>query len=521
MLDFPAMNPGASVLKTDLPDLSKDGKLPPAPAPLALAGGNMESYINSLGLKPSQLNEEQIAILMVAKKLEHFIEDLKIPSATIVKNDNRKIMVEKEVEEMRPKTRYKDGHVPTDIPDNNLDIRTISSPNELVNLRPTEWLMEDIDEKYFLTRLSQNSLMRDQWLRTDKVPVTSYEAVKVKILVEAPAPPQILKQHAAVLIDRSGSMNEGLRSPLSKALAIAFLKHGFDNQAILNVRAFHGDVENCVKGKELVDLRKTVIHVLQMEPRGNGTDIEHALKVTSQAIKIDSTTKRADILLISDGLSELSSNPLGDIKLHTIMVGNPNAQDAAQLKHHTDILKSWSTTFKTVDDANFQELKRPEVSEIEEVRRQCKPIPELLEQAKDPKVREALIERGKNVNALMKHIVQNLKEPNNSSLKKMQLKLEKSLADEAMKEAERKAAEQKKKREQDLLQLAKEQARQEAQKKAIQEKSEKATEKPEQAPSEKELEKLLNPPPKKLSFFKWLVKKAREIWTGESEDEPY
>lgn len=322
-----------------------------------------ESYAARFGLVLGDLDPDQAMIMHTAQKVEPLVQSLKIKfgSKTVVSGEM--ISVEKEVETTVERTTYIEDSERSPIPANQMDVGVAQRPEDLPDALPSEWLLEELAPELFYHRLGQGQVLAREWQETTHTPVTSYETVKEKIVEQVPALPKEEKQHAYVLLDTSQSMSEFGKYIMAKALALAFLRQGFDQRAQLAIRGFSDRVQGVKKGKSQEQLNKIAAWLLKGKMDGGGTNIQIALEKAVKDIKAGGSYAGADILLISDGLSYLDQNPLGDIKLHTLLVGSDFDPGIP-----TD-LREWSTSFRVFSPGELQKYSKFSRSDGENISR--------------------------------------------------------------------------------------------------------------------------------------------------------
>lgn len=319
----------------------------------------VELYMRDFGFFPGKeyISPEYVEQFYIALKLDRYIKDLKISIATEPDNESPKQLIEKEVQKERSKTTYTEGEREALNPTNTMDIDTISDLNQLPEIMPNEWLLEEVDSNLFLQKATEYALLRPIWTEVTRTPTVSTETVLEKELVEVQAPKTEKKQHAFVLRDISGStFGTDNRYVMIRGLALAFLRRGYLQGSEMGLRDFDGYVYPLQKGKTQQELR-VLAEYLMTSASGANTDIEAAIRQAVEDIKQGGVFHRADILLLTDGEASLGQNPLCDIKLHTIMVGEEGANPE---------LQRWSETFQFLSPESMPSLLQPKKSEIVE-----------------------------------------------------------------------------------------------------------------------------------------------------------
>ncbi|RMG40239.1 MAG: VWA domain-containing protein [Candidatus Dadabacteria bacterium] len=339
-------------------------------------------YIAEFGIDISELNPRQLAMFIAARNLEDKIKDLKIPAAKVRTASGEMILVEHEVERVIEKTTYRDGEESTPTPDNSMDITPIETTEELPRVLPTEWMLEEEMPDEFYRRLADKTLLRPDWRRPVRTPVKSYETIKEIEVHEEPAPPQYEKQHAYVLLDTSGSMNnDDGRAIIACGLTLAFLRQGHKQNARLAIRTFTDSPHDLSAGRGEEALEEIARRIISSRPWG-GTDIRMAIVDAVRDIQGGGEYSRADILLITDGLSYLDGNPLGDIKLHTFIIGDVfdglSIESRKSVESALRTLKRWSKTFKHIKASENSELLKLNKEDLDPLYENSRAIPDYL-----------------------------------------------------------------------------------------------------------------------------------------------
>lgn len=312
----------------------------------------LDQYASSFGLDLAELDAHAIDVLMAAERVESYFKDLdfKLPA------------------------KYREGEQVTRIPSEKMEVNVIKGPEEIPDILPTEWAMEEEAPELFYKKLQERQLLKREWREPTK---------------EVEPTPEEEKPFAYALLDVSGSMIEEdpKRSVIGKALVLAFLKRGIKRNAQLGFRAFESDVHPRQTGstkRELSDIARKILD----QGIGGGTNIHRALVQGADDMKELAKTPRGDVLLVTDGLSYLGANPLGEVKLHTFLLGNTNFDPQ---------LQDWSATFRRIDDDKLAELTSAEQSReaAEIVERESEAIPDQASRVLNRKDAEQLIRKVK------------------------------------------------------------------------------------------------------------------------------
>jgi len=283
-------------------------------------------YLALFDLDLGEIPPEQVAMFIAARGAAEYVEDMAIPIASRPQADEEVSLHEIETEDPIALTGYHDDPVGDDIPSNDMDVAMIQSSEQLPRIFPTQWLLEDP------------------------------------------------KQHAYLLLDTSRTMSDhDRRGTVARGLALAFLLKGHQQRSQLNFRPFTDDVAELVSGSsrdDFCDLARRVAAI----PNGGQTRIQTALEQAVNDVRREGPCLRADIMLITDGISRLTQNPLDAENLHTFLVSDLMAEDESTGVIRT--LRDWSRTFRRVWKSRFQEILTPTLADLQAANRQLQALAE-------------------------------------------------------------------------------------------------------------------------------------------------
>ena len=143
---------------------------------------------------------------------------------------------------------------------------------------------------------------------------------------------------------------------LLAGLRLAFLLKGHQQRSQLNFRPFTDQAADLSSGSSPDDFHRIVRRVIDI-PNGGQTRIQKALEQAVQDIRKAGPCLRADVMLISDGISRLTENPFHGEHLHTFLVADLMSEDESTGIIAT--LREWSTTFRRVWKSRFKEILTP------------------------------------------------------------------------------------------------------------------------------------------------------------------
>ncbi len=346
----------------------------PLPARSRTAGEacNLVRYLGLFDLDLGDVNPEQVAMFIAARAATEYVEDLAIPIATRPRPDEETTMREIETELPIALTGYMSDPAASDLPSDDMDVTTIQSAEQLARIFPTQWLLEDIYPDAFYAKVAQCELLMPQWQRPTQRPEDSYDDSPDHERVEDQALPDTPKQHAYLLLDTSRTMcDHDRRGPIARGLALAFLLKGHQQRSQLNFRPFTDQAADLSSGSSPDDFRRIVRRVIDI-PNGGQTRIQKALEQAVQDIRKAGPCLRADVMLISDGISRLTENPFHGEHLHTFLVADLMAEDESTGIIAT--LRQWSTTFRRVWKSRFKEILTPAIADLQAANQQLRAL---------------------------------------------------------------------------------------------------------------------------------------------------
>ncbi|NLS90569.1 MAG: VWA domain-containing protein [Planctomycetaceae bacterium] len=348
----------------------------PAPnrSKTACEGLDLVRYLALFDLDLGEVNPEQVSMFIAARAAAEYVDDLAIPIATRPKPDEESTLREIETELPMALTGYVSDPVGGELPSNDMDVTTIQSTEQLARIFPTQWLLEDVCPDAFYAKVAQRELLMPEWQRPTQKPEDSYdespdhERIEDRVLADTP------KQHAYLLLDTSRTMSDhDRRGPVARGLALAFLLKGYQQRSQLNFRPFADQAADLSSGTSRDEFRNIVRRVIDIS-NGGQTRIQQALEQAVLDVRKAGPCLRADVMLISDGISRLTGNPFRGEHLHTFLVGDLMAEDESTGIIRT--LRDWSRTFRRVWKSRFQEILAPTIADVQAANRQ------LLAQAK-------------------------------------------------------------------------------------------------------------------------------------------
>ena len=324
---------------------------------------SLVSYLAEFGWTLADVIPAELAMIVAARNATALIDSLEIPVASRPPSQSGPSLAEHDTQRIEEMTAYCDRWLNSRLPDDEMDVGQAGGIEDLPRIFPTQWLMEDLQPAMFYSRFAAAELMMPIWQRPTRNPRDSSDSVRRRDLSQTAGPTDTAKQHAYVLLDTSRTMNDhDRRGTVARGLALAFLLHGYRQRSRLNLRPFTADVGDLSHGTTKDDLQAIARRVLRL-PNSGQTRIQTALEKAVADVREAGPCLRADILLISDGISRLSKKPLGEERLHTFILGDLLESEAQAGTIAT--LKDWSTTFQRIWSHRFADILVPTAADLE------------------------------------------------------------------------------------------------------------------------------------------------------------
>jgi len=331
----------------------------PSHSPWSGPSTEVVSYVRGFGLTLAELQPRQLAMFVAARNLTEQVEGLDLPVASSEAQGSEDTLAEQE--EPPGLTAYQRDLTDARLPADEMEVTSIHAVEDLARILPTQWVLEQIWPEAFYAKLAGHELLMPQWRLPTRGTQGPREDLPDRELVERQATPDTVRQHAYVLLDTSRSMNDhDRRGIVARGLALAFLRRGYENGSQLYFRPFAGAVGELSSGRREEEFHALVRRIIDL-PHAGQTKIQAALQQAVDDIRQGGKFLRADILLITDGMSRLADRPLGEERLHTFLVGDlPELRDSAG---PVAILRSWSRTFRRILQQGFAEILKPSMQD--------------------------------------------------------------------------------------------------------------------------------------------------------------
>jgi len=344
------------------------------------------SYLAEYDLTLVDLAPEQLSMFVAARNLAHRVRGLEVDVGSQHREDGD-ALAERQTDRVLDLTAYDSQSLESHLPADEMEVDRIRGVEDLSRIFPLQWMWESAWPELFWIKLAQRELLMPEWQRPAEKPRDASEPSSQRELADEPCAAQAARQHAYVLLDTSSTMQDrDRRGTVARGLALEFLRRGHQQRIQLNVRPFAAEVGPLSSGAGPDAYHAIVRRIVEL-PNSGQTRIQTALEQAVDDIRSQGPCRGASILLITDGISRLTANPLAGETLHTFILG-----DLFEDKEKTgtiSTLKAWSHTFHRVWGNQFSEILAP-------AWRDCQTAGRLLEAALETRANDpAAFEPGK------------------------------------------------------------------------------------------------------------------------------
>jgi len=186
-------------------------------------------------------------------------------------------------------------------PNNEMDIKTIDNPMEILKTIPTQYAYDD---DIFMNKLVKKELL-----------IRDYQSRNLK------------KQVLYLLIDVSGSM-DGSRNIYASGVGLAFVRQAVNEGATYFLRFFDDYPKDLYTAKTKDEAKKLCNLLIKQPYSGGGTNIQRAiLTAISDITKSPDKFEKAEIMVITDGADNVSidKSELKGVKVHSTVINGKNS----------------------------------------------------------------------------------------------------------------------------------------------------------------------------------------------------
>ncbi len=365
----------------------------------ARSGLRFGAFLEALGvLDVGELTEAQALACVAARNLLPAIDVLQIPQGTTPGPENRTYDLK------RPKTSLGPGMLQflSPVPSEDRDLDTLTDPEDIPLAVMEDLLLRRRAPKEFLRRLTEGELLRLGWLENQP------EVAEIE-LEESGAGAEEGKTGAAeemgnfgyLLLDASESMGteRDARNIVGRGLALAFL---YSERAAGNparIYLFRQELEEARQGRE------AYAAALQ-HPHQGMTNLQDALAEVAR--RLQQTQGRSDVVLVTDGITRLTENPLKGAHLHTFLVGEKGDEadriTREQFEASRKTLQDWSDLYARIDGQALEDLLAPRTADLLDLKSVLDSVPAELDSARTPQKAARIAQRVANIGAMFRRL---------------------------------------------------------------------------------------------------------------------
>lgn len=330
-------------------------------------------YIAQFGFYDlGELSEGQMFALVAARNTAPIIDLLQIPRG----RDTREVGGHASYDLYRRKTSLGPALQAylTSSPSYEQEWEVLRDPEDIPEAIPEDLLLRRLAPREFLRRLAEGELLRSAWLQdeTSDEDQSPREVPEDQIRGRDSASKEDARPYGYLLLDASESMGTARdrRDEVARGLALAFLLSQFESGNPTVLHLFRHELSPTLGGEGRPAFESAVAAILAHSHEGM-TNLQGALKLLTETMK--TRYDRIDIALITDGVTRLTDNPLGEAHLHTFLVGvRPEEFDAISATQYQESLlklKSWSDFMFRIEPSIMDQASVPRRQDVLDVAR--------------------------------------------------------------------------------------------------------------------------------------------------------
>ncbi len=233
-----------------------------------------------------------------------------------------------------------------------MEIDTYRKIHEIKKALPRELAQED---EVFNIKLFTKSLIVQRFYETE---ADSFKPVSTS-RDESGKDAQRFEQKFYILLDRSPSMDLKMRSFYAKCIVAEFLRRKMNSRSKLYYRPFDSETGKLSKIEKPEDYPILIERILLTTTGGKSTNLQAAILQAISDINYDKEATKAEILVVTDGISKIEKNmlkvKLGEIKLNVLKIGNELGEpDYYSMQEH---MKSENPNFDFTS-INMRDVKK-------------------------------------------------------------------------------------------------------------------------------------------------------------------
>jgi len=370
-----------------------------------VASPDLVRYLAEFDLGLADLRPDQVAMFVAARNAQPYVDPLDVPVGPPFPEASDADLTQREADRVLELTSHADDPLESHLPSDEMDVSLARSVEDLPRVFPAQWLQEEVQPELFYLKLAGRELLTPEWRSPTQGARDCHDQIHQRQLVPEQASDQTPKLHAYVLLDTSRTMRDhDRRGIVARGLALAFFRKGYQNRVTLNLRPFTADAGELSSGIGKEGFHAVVRRVIEL-PNSGQTRIQAALEQAVADIRAAGPCLGASLMLITDGISRLGKNPLGEEKLNSFIVGDLLEDKSTAGTIAT--LKEWSRTFHRVWKNRFAEILAPTWPDCQAANLL---LQSALKDARDP-VSTSEAERLKRLLENVRFLVQEYKRP--------------------------------------------------------------------------------------------------------------
>lgn len=330
-------------------------------------------YISQFGFYDlGELTDAQMFALVAARNTAPLIDLLRIPRG----RDTRGVGGHATYDLFRRKTSLGPGIQAflASSPSSDQEWEVLRDPEDIPEAIPEDLLLRRLAPQEFLRRLTEGELLRSAWIQDeiDDTHQTPTETPDTQTRRRETASQDDARPYGYLLLDASESMGTARdrRDEVARGLALAFLLSQFDSGNPTVLHLFRHELSPQLGGEGRPSFESAVAAILAHSHEGM-TNLQGALKLLTETMT--ARQARVDIVLITDGVTRLTDNPVGDSHLHTFLVGvRPEEFDAVGATQYQESLlklKSWSDFMFRIEPSVMDQASVPRRQDVLDVAR--------------------------------------------------------------------------------------------------------------------------------------------------------
>ncbi len=238
-----------------------------------------------------------------------------------------------------------------DVPSSDYDFDVLTDPEQVPMAVPEDLMLRRRAPREFLRKMTEGELMRYSWLEHEQELLDDTEEEQEQetpSVLEADSGEEKRGVFGHLLLDASESMGweRDTRNIAGRGLALAFHFAQMEAGNPIHLHLFRSHLEEEMSADESRGHAQVAAAILTHDHSGM-TGLQSTLE--ELVPRLQERAERVDIVLITDGLTRLTKNPLNGVHLHTFLLGDQSLDrekgNLEQVKDAEEKLFQWSDYF--------------------------------------------------------------------------------------------------------------------------------------------------------------------------------